>query len=248
MGVNISTALSAGLQAFRVGAIAVGKRIALNALYGAVIGGAAGEWDAIIADGDPVEGLLNGARGGAVFGGLSAFRSIQGILQIVGIGLGGQATIDAWNDGNIGLAAYRGLFTAVGAFSTKYFRTAAGDLEQPGSMSNAQTREWYKGQLAKIPSQIDQTASWRDKGLQAFLSRRAIHPSFDRLVDKGSLLYRLHLNYTRQPKHCPCHEGKSTPPIPDSARFLTKLNVFLFCLPGECDRWANGPCELKVEG
>lgn len=77
LGLNVSQAISGELQAFRTAGIAYAKRVARNSLYGAVIGGAAGEWDAIIAGGDPLQGLQDGAIGGAVFGGLSSFQSIQ---------------------------------------------------------------------------------------------------------------------------------------------------------------------------
>lgn len=90
---------------------------------------------------------------------------------MIGIGLGANATIDAAQEGNTGLAIYRGLWTALGAFSMKYWKTARGDLEQPASLSNAQARDWYHAELASIPQRVDQTGSWRIKGLQAFFIR-----------------------------------------------------------------------------
>ena len=46
-----------------------------------------------------------------------------------------------------------------------------GTAENPGPMSNAQVRQWYHEQLAKIPSQVDQGADWQTKAMQAYCAR-----------------------------------------------------------------------------
>jgi RHS repeat-associated protein len=171
LGLNVSQAISGGLQAMRVGGIAVAKRVAINSLYGSIIGGAAGQWDAILGGEDPWEGLQNGAMGGALFGGLGSFRAIQPVLQAIGIGLGTVGTIEAASDGHYAQAGFRGIMTAVGGFTAKYFRTIEGDSLQPRSLSNAQARQWYHDQLGKIPSQVDSAGSWQTKAMQAFTGR-----------------------------------------------------------------------------
>jgi|GEM_PF-1389465 len=171
LGLNVSQAISGGLQAVRVGGIAIAKRVAINSLYGSIIGGAAGQWDAILGGEDPWEGLQNGAMGGALFGGLGSFRAIQPVLQAIGIGLGTVGTIEAASDGHYAQAGFRGIMTALGGFTAKYFRTIEGDSLQPRSLSNAQARQWYHDQLGKIPSQVDSAGSWQTKAMQAFTAR-----------------------------------------------------------------------------
>ena len=165
-----STAIQGHIQGFRAGAVLVAKRVALNTLYGAIIGGASGEWDSILGGGDPWQGLLNGVRGGALFGGAGSFPALQPLLQIVGIGLGAGATIEAASNGHYAQAGYRGILTALGVFvAAKY--EGGGTAENPGPMSNAQVRQWYHEQLAKIPSQVDQGADWQTKAMQAYCAR-----------------------------------------------------------------------------
>ena len=171
MGLNVSQSIGGGLQAMRAGGVAIAKRVAINSLYGSIIGGAAGEWDAILGGGDAVDGLVSGAEGGAIFGALGSFQSIQPVLQAIGIGLGSVSTIEAASDGRYAQAGFRGIMTALGAFTTKYFRTIEGDALQPRSLSNAQTRQWYHEQLGKISSQVEASGSWQTKAMQAFTGR-----------------------------------------------------------------------------
>jgi RHS repeat-associated protein len=166
-----SVGIQTSLQGLRLTGISIAKRVAINSLYGAIIGGAAGEWDSILGGGDPWQGFVNGAQGGALFGAAGSFRAIQPLLQVIGIGLGTTATIQAASDRHYAQAGLRGIMTALGAFTTKYWPTVEGTLEQPGSLTSAQARAWYKAQLAKIPSAVDQGADWQTKGMQAYVAR-----------------------------------------------------------------------------
>lgn len=95
------------------------KRVVTNTIYGAVIGTAAGGWDAILGgeSGVPWTGFANGAVGGAIFGGLGSFNGINQVLQIIGIALGGGGTIQSIREGKYAQAGFRGALTALGAFA-----------------------------------------------------------------------------------------------------------------------------------
>ena len=184
---NIVSAINMTLNTIRLSGFTIAKRVMLNSIYGSVIGAALGMIDAYLGDGDPWEGLKTGAISGALSGALGSMRQLHCIIKIVGISLGSIGTLDSILNQQYGQAAFRGITTCTATFSTYYWKSIAGALEKPHSLTNAQARSWYKGQVAQIPMRVNQNASWYQKAHDAFLIRAlAIQRARMLMIDRAS--------------------------------------------------------------
>ena len=151
----------------RLGALGVNQtiqRIAVVAVRGAILGGVFGATDAILqgkSGADIFSEALQGGLIGAAFGPLLEIKFIAPVIIALGTASGIKGTLDAIDQKNYALAAFRGIATYAGfrTFIEEPTPTAPQPLSSGGRLGSASTR----AQLEEI-AQTLQEDGWTITG------------------------------------------------------------------------------------
>ena|GEM_PF-1912661 len=90
-----------------------------NAAIGAVSGAVFGGIDAGLGGRNVIEGVISGSISGAAFGALATFSELRLLLGVIGIKSGTEGVIEAAQDGDYDLAAWRATTTIIAILSLK---------------------------------------------------------------------------------------------------------------------------------
>jgi len=124
-------------QTFNVTIANVLRGIAVSSFKGALTGAIIGGTDAALGGDDVIQGALQGAAFGAIFGPFARIRVAAALLGLFGFAVGGASGIDAIERGNTAQGFFRlglAVFSAVAAV-----RTIAAILRTPGTAVRAPT-------------------------------------------------------------------------------------------------------------